>query len=67
MATVRDGNQSVLLVVDVQVGVMKDAWEAARIVANVARAVERAREQAVPVIWVQHESDELPNGSPPWH
>lgn len=66
MATVREGNRSVLLVVDVQQGVMKDAWDAPRIVANVARVVERAREHAVPVIWVQHESDELPNGSAPW-
>ncbi len=66
MATVRAGDQAVLLVVDVQVGVVKAAWEAARIVANVARAVERARELCVPVVWVQHESDELPNGSPQW-
>ena len=66
MATVRDGNKTVLLVVDVQNGVMSDAWDAPRVVKNVARAVERAREQAVPVIWVQHSSEELPHGSPQW-
>ena len=43
MATIRNGNQSVLLVVDVQVAVMKDGWEARRVIANVAQAVERAR------------------------
>ena len=66
MATVRTGNRSVLLVVDYQVGVVKDAWDASRIVGNIARAVERARAQGVPVLWVQHEDDDMPRGSPQW-
>ncbi len=66
MATVRDGNKSVLLVVDVQVGVMSDAWDAPRIIGNVARTVERARARDVPVIWVQHSSEELAHGSAEW-
>lgn len=66
MATIREGNKPVLLIVDVQVGVMKDAWEAPRIIGNVARAVERARAQEVPVIWVQHSDQHLPNGSAGW-
>jgi len=32
-----------LVVVDVQVGVVDGAWEADRVVTNVARAIERAR------------------------
>ena len=56
-----------LLVVDVQVGVMASAWDADRIVGNVAHAVERARARHVPVLWVQHaDDDELPHGSPAW-
>lgn len=66
MATVRDGNKGVLVVVDVQVGVVKDAWEAPRIVANVARVVERARADGVPVLWVQHSDENLALGSAPW-
>ena len=66
MPTVREGNRPVLVVVDVQVGVLREGWDAARVIANVARAVERARAQGVPVLWVQHVSDELPSGSPPW-
>jgi nicotinamidase-related amidase len=66
MATIREGNKSVLVVVDVQVGVVNDAWEAPRVVNNVSRAVERARAEGVPVIWVQHSNDELPRGSPQW-
>jgi nicotinamidase-related amidase len=66
MATVREGNKSVLLIVDVQVSVMRDAWDAPRIIEKVSRAVERARAQNVPVIWVQHSDGELAYGSPEW-
>lgn len=66
MATVREGNQAVLLVVDVQVGVMGESWDAPRIIKNVARAVERARGHGVPVIWVQHSDKNLVYASPQW-
>lgn len=66
MATIREGDRRVLLVVDVQVGVMNEVWEAERVVNNVARAVERARAQGAPVIWVQHADEELGYGSPAW-
>ena len=66
MATVREGSKGVLLVVDVQVGVMNDAWDAPRIIENVSRTVERARAQRVPVIWVQHADKDLAYGSPEW-
>jgi nicotinamidase-related amidase len=66
MGTVREGNKGVLIVVDVQVGVMAGAWDSARVVANVAHAVDRARAAGVPVVWVQHSDEELPLGSPEW-
>jgi nicotinamidase-related amidase len=66
MATIRDGNRTVLMIVDVQVGVMAQAWDAPRVIANVARAVQRAREAGTPVVWVQHHNHELPSGSAPW-
>jgi len=66
LATVREGNKAVLLVVDAQVGVMSDAWESERVITNVARAVERARAEDVPVVWVQHSEEELPLGSAEW-
>lgn len=66
MAKVREGHQGVLLIVDVQVGVVQEAWDAQRIVGNIDRAVQRARSQGVPVIWVQHGDDELVHGSAPW-
>jgi nicotinamidase-related amidase len=66
MATIREGNKGVLVVVDVQVGVVKDAWEAPRIIRNMARVVERSRAQNAPVIWVQHSDENLAHGSPQW-
>jgi nicotinamidase-related amidase len=66
VATVREGSQTALVVVDVQVGVMRSAWDRDRIVSNVARAVERARAQGRPVIWVQHADEDLACGSPEW-
>jgi len=66
MATVREGTKAVLLVVDVQVGVMGESWDSERIIKNVARAVERARAEGVPVVWVQHADEELTYGSPQW-
>ena len=66
MASVRSGQQGALVVVDVQVGVVARAWERDRVVAKVALAVERARAQGVPVIWVQHHDADLPRDSAEW-
>jgi nicotinamidase-related amidase len=66
MATVREGSRGALVVVDVQVGVMDSAWDAERVIGNVARAVDRARAAGVPVVWVQHQDDELVPGTPAW-
>jgi nicotinamidase-related amidase len=66
MSTIRPGHRPVLLVVDVQAGVVATAWEAPRVVSNVARVVARAREQSVPVIWVQHDDEDLPRDSAAW-
>ncbi|WP_029215055.1 cysteine hydrolase family protein [Kallotenue papyrolyticum] len=66
MATVRAGNKGVLVIIDAQVGVMSDLWEAPRVIQNISCAVARARAQGVPVIWVQHPDEELAYGSPAW-
>jgi nicotinamidase-related amidase len=66
MASVRAGQQAVLVVVDVQAGVVAKAWDRDRIVDNVALAVERARAQGVPVVWVQHHDADLPRDSAEW-
>ncbi len=65
MAT-RPGSKSSLLVVDLQVGVVASAWERDNVVENAALAVRRAREAGLPVIWVQHDDQELKRGTPDW-
>jgi nicotinamidase-related amidase len=54
------------MVVDVQNGVMDGAYDRDRIIANICALVERARAASVPVVWVQHTSDELVPGTAPW-
>ena len=66
MATIREGNKGVLVVVDMQVAVVNVAWDAESIVKNVARVVERARAAGIPVLWVQHSDEDLPHGSHEW-
>jgi len=66
MATVREGQRRALLVVDLQVGVVRGAWQAPQVLARVAALVGRARAAGVPVLWVQHGDDELPPGSADW-
>jgi nicotinamidase-related amidase len=66
MATIREGNRTALVVVDMQIGVVANSWEADEKVGNAALAVQRARAAGVPVIWVQHSDDELVRGTPEW-
>jgi len=67
VATIRSGDKRVLLVVDVQVGVVGGAWETPRIVGNVVKAVKQARAKGMPVVWIQHNNaDEIPKGSDQW-
>lgn len=66
MANIRSGTQSALVVVDVQVGVVNGAFEAPRVIANVAHAVQRARACGTPVVWVQHNDAQLLKDSAEW-
>ena len=68
MTSLPGRDRTALLVVDVQNGVVNDNGSHRRdeVVANIAALVARARGEQVPVVWVQHSSDELPQGSPQW-
>jgi nicotinamidase-related amidase len=66
MATIEDRPNTALLVVDVQQGVVGEAHDRETVVANVGRLVERARDEGVPVVWVQHADDDLERGSDAW-
>jgi len=66
MTTLPDRPNSALLVVDVQNGVVRNAHDREAVVANIARLTEQARRDGAPVIWVQHESKDLPKDSEAW-
>ena len=66
MTTLRNRPNTALLVIDVQNGVVQGAHERDAVVANVGDLVEKARGENVPVVWVQHSSEELARGSDAW-
>lgn len=66
MTTLPDRPRTALLVVDVQNDVVGGAHNRDAVVANIASLVDRARAEDVPVVWVQHSSDDLPAGSDGW-
>jgi len=66
MTTLSDRPNTALVVVDVQNAVVGEAHNRDAVVANVATLVERARSAEVPVVWVQHSSDQMPKGSEGW-
>jgi nicotinamidase-related amidase len=66
MTTIENRPNTALLVVDVQQGVVEGAPGRDTVVANIGSLVEKAREEQVPVVWVQHSDDGLAKGSDEW-
>lgn len=66
MTTLDGRPNAALLVIDVQNGVVSDAHDRDDVISNIAALVERARAEDVPVVWVQHTSDDLPRDSDAW-
>ncbi len=66
MSTFSDRPNRALIVIDVQNGVVGDAWNRAAVLANINTLVDQARAISVPVIWVQHSEEEMPIGSDNW-
>ncbi len=61
-----DTGKSALIIVDVQVGVMENTFEPKRVINNINIAVATARSNGIPIIWVQHDDEELLADSPSW-
>ena len=66
MTTLKDRSTTALLVIDVQNGVVAEGHNRDEVIANINTLVDKARSEDVPVIWVQHSSDELPLDSERW-
>jgi nicotinamidase-related amidase len=66
MTSLQGRPNTALMVIDMQRGVVGEAFEVERVIDNINTLVERARVAGVPVIWVQHASDDLVEGSESW-
>jgi nicotinamidase-related amidase len=66
MSTLENRPGTALLVIDVQNGVVGEAHERDQVVVNIATLVDRARADEIDVVWVQHNSDEMPPDSDAW-
>jgi nicotinamidase-related amidase len=66
MTALENRPKTALLVIDVQNGVVEGNYERDTVVANVRSLVDKARDEQVPVVWVQHSDDNLPKGSEQW-
>ena len=66
MTTLANRPNTALIVIDVQNGVVTGNHDRDAVVANIASLVDQARQEAVPVVWVQHNSGELVHGEEGW-
>lgn len=66
MTTLADRPNTALIVIDVQNGVVTGAHARDAVVGRIASLVDKARREDVPVVWVQHENEELVEGTEPW-
>ncbi|MHC5796556.1 isochorismatase family protein [Lacisediminihabitans sp. FW035] len=66
MTSLSDRPQTALVVIDVQNGVVAEAYQRDAVVANINTLVGRARDEGVAIVWVQHSDDGLERGSEEW-
>ncbi|HEY6469691.1 MAG TPA: isochorismatase family protein [Candidatus Dormibacteraeota bacterium] len=66
MTTLENRPNTALLVVDVQTCVVEGSPRRDAVVANVGTLVAKAREEQVPVVWVQHSDEQIIRGSDGW-
>jgi nicotinamidase-related amidase len=66
MTTLENRPNTALIVIDVQNSVVEGTHQRDAVVANVGSLVEKARGEQVPVVWVQHNDQNLAKDSDDW-
>jgi len=66
MTTLSNRPNTAVLVIDVQNGVVASGHNRDDVVANINQVVTKARAAEVPVVWIQHDAEDLPKGSEKW-
>lgn len=66
MTTLANRPNTALIVIDLQTGVIANAYRRDEVLATVNSLVEHARQARTPVVWVRHYDEELTQGSDAW-
>lgn len=66
MTTLANRPNAALVVIDLQNGVVANAYRRDEVLHTVNTLVERARRAGAPIVWVQHVDEELKAGSEAW-
>jgi len=66
MTVLEDRPATALLVIDVQEDVMSGVWQPGEVIGRIMKLVKRARAEGAPVVWVQHEDEDMFPGTPGW-
>ncbi|MEO6570989.1 MAG: isochorismatase family protein [Ilumatobacteraceae bacterium] len=66
MTSLSDRDRTALVVIDMQRGVVAEGHDVERVVGNINTLIDRARAESVPIVWVQHSADDMPEGSDQW-
>ena len=66
MALFNDRPNTALIVIDVQHDVIGSAHDRDAVIGRIVRLVDSARAAGVPVVWVQHNDDDIVKGSDGW-
>jgi nicotinamidase-related amidase len=66
MTTLANRPNAAVLVIDVQNDIMAHMHDRDRVIANIGTVVDKARGEDVPVIWVRHFDEDLPQDSKAW-
>ncbi|MFF8994186.1 cysteine hydrolase family protein [Streptomyces sp. NPDC014983] len=66
MTTLQERPRTALLVIDVQNGVVAGAPALDDVLTNINTLLDKARSAGVPVVWVQHQDEDLVPGTESW-
>ena len=66
MTTLSDRPNTALIVIDVQKGVVSEVHQRDVVVANINTLVDKARDEGVPIVWVQHSDEQMAIGTDAW-
>lgn len=59
-------HKTALLIIDMQNNVVANAFQRNEVIANVEKLIQKARREQVPVVWIQHSSEEMKKNTEGW-